>query len=154
MTSTEEFIRAVYRMADGDVLDVEGWRTAFTEDGVFNVAGRDDETFRGEELSRAITINATVLPDIHRELLRVNVMDNVVAVETMTYGTHLGPFPTPAGPIAPTGATISVPSADFIYLRDGKIETFNTYLLQNVWFAQLGIHPDFAAAIGKSADAS
>jgi hypothetical protein len=154
MTGTELFIRAVYRMADGDVLDVEGWRNAFTEDGVFNVAGRDDETFRGEELSKAITFNATVLPDLHRELLRVNVMDGVVAVETMTYGTHLGPFPTPAGPIAPTGAKISVPSADFIYLRDGKIETFNTYLLQSVWFAQLGIRPDFAAVIGKSADAS
>ena len=154
MTSTELFIRAVYRMADADVLDVEGWCNAFTEDGVFNVAGRDDETFRGEQLSKAITFNAIVLPDLHRELLRVNVMDNVVAVETMTYGTHLGPFPTPAGPIAPTGASISVPSADFIYLRDGKIETFTTYLLQNVWFAQLGIRPDFAAVIGKSADVS
>lgn len=154
MTRTEAFIRAVYRMADADVLDVEGWRSAFTEDGVFTVAGRDDETFRGEELSKAITFNATVLPDLHRELLRVIVMDGVVAVETITYGTHLGPFPTPAGPIAPTGAKISVPSADFIYLRDGKIETFKTYLLQNVWFAQLGIRPDFAAVIGQSSDAA
>lgn len=154
MRGTEEFIRAVYRMADADVLDAEGWRNAFTEDGVFTVAGRDDETVTGEELSRAITFNATVLPDLHRELLRVNVMDHVVAVETMAYGTHLGPFPTPAGPIPPTGAKISVPSADFIYLRDGKIATFKTYLLQNVWFAQLGIRPDFAAVIGKSADAS
>jgi ketosteroid isomerase-like protein len=151
---TEEFIRAVYRMADADVLDVEGWCNAFTEDGVFSVAGRDDETFRREELSKAITFNATVLPDLRRELLRVNVIDNVVAVETMTHGTHLGPFPTPAGPIPPTGAKISVPAADFIYLRDGKIATFKTYLLQNVWFAQLGIRPDFAAAIGKSADTS
>ena len=154
MTGTEEFIRAVYRMADAATLDVEGWRNAFTEDGVFTVAGRDDETFTGEELSRAITFNATVLPDLHRELLRVCVMGNVVAVETMSYGTHLGPFPTPAGPIPPSGAKISVPSADFIDLRDGKIATFKTYLLQNVWFAQLGIRPDFAAVIGKSAEAS
>ncbi|MFD6199206.1 nuclear transport factor 2 family protein [Mycobacteriaceae bacterium NPDC060252] len=152
MRDTEEFIRAVYRMADADVLDVEGWRNAFTEDGVFSVAGRDDETFRGQELSRAITFNATVLPDLHRELIRVNVMDHVVAVETMTYGTHLGPFPTPDGPIPPTGATISVPSADFIYLHDGKIATFKTYLLQNVWFAQLGVRPDFTGAIKKSAN--
>ena len=81
-------------------------------------------------------------------------MDNLVAVETISHGTHLGPFPTPAGPIAPTGAKISVPSADFIYLRNGKIETLTTYLLQNVWFAQLGIRHDFAAVTGKSADAS
>ena len=51
MTSNEEFVRAVYRMAEGDVLDPEGWRASFTEDGVFNVPGAElvalfDRTFR------------------------------------------------------------------------------------------------------------
>jgi hypothetical protein len=34
MTGNEELIRAVYRMAEGDVQDLEGWRSSFTEDGV------------------------------------------------------------------------------------------------------------------------
>jgi hypothetical protein len=147
MTGTEEFIRAVYRMTEGTVRDVEGWRNAFTADGVFNVVGR--ESYTGEQLGDVITTIAAMLPDVHRELLRVNVMDDVIAVETMTHGTHLGPFPTPAGPIPPTGATISVPSADLIYLRDGRIKTFNTYLMQNIWLSQLGISPDFAAALSR-----
>jgi hypothetical protein len=148
MTGNEEFIRAVYRMTEGAVQDVEGWRNAFTEDGIFTVAG--GQSFTGDELGGAVTFIASVLPDIHRELLRVNVMGDAVAVETLVLGTHLGPFPTPAGPIAPTGAEISVPAADFIYLRDGKIEKFTTYLLQNIWFAQLGVHPDFAAVTSSA----
>lgn len=150
MTSKEEFVRSVYRAAEGDIQDVDAWRNAFAEDGVFAVAG--GVSFTGDELGNAVTGIASAVPDVHRELLRVNVMDNVVAIETLVHGTHLGPFPTPVGPIAPTGNTIEVPTADFIYLRDGKITTFKTYVLQNVWFAQLGVHPDFAAVVGKSAD--
>lgn len=143
----EEFIRAVYRMTEGEVQDVEGWRNAFTEDGVFTVAG--GQSFTGEELGTAVKTIATVVPDIHRKLVHINVMDNMVAVETLVLGTHLGPFQSPVGPIPPTGNKIEVPAADFIYLRGGKIEKFTTYLLQTVWFAQLGIQPDFAAALGK-----
>ena len=37
MTSDEEFISAVYRMAEGGARDLEGWRNAFTEDGAFTI---------------------------------------------------------------------------------------------------------------------
>jgi ketosteroid isomerase-like protein len=132
-------------MADGDVLDPEGWRASFTEDGVFNVPGA--ESFTGEALSNAVRFVASVLPDVHRELLRVTDLGNLVVAEVLIQGTHLGPFPTPVGPIAPTGAKVNVPSADFFYLRDGKIETYNSYVMQSIWFAQLGVRPDFAAAM-------
>jgi ketosteroid isomerase-like protein len=148
MTSNEEFIRAVYRTAEGDALDPEGWRASFTEDAVFNVPGA--ESFTGEALGNAVTFVASVLPDVHRELLRVTDMGNLVAVEVLIQGTHLGPFPTPAGPITPTGAKVNVPAADFFYLRDGKIETYNSYVMQSIWFAQLGVRPDFAAAVAGS----
>ena len=151
MTSNEEFIRAVYRMAEGDVQDAEGWRASFTEDGVFNIPGR--ESFTGEALANAVKFTAGVLPDVHRELLRVTDMGNLVAVEVLIQGTHLGPFPTPVGPIAPTGAKVNVPAGDFFYLRDGKIETYNSYVMQSVWFAQLGVRTDFATAVAGSADA-
>ena len=39
----------------------------------------------------------------------MDVMGNIVAVELSIRGTFTGPFETPAGVIAPTGATITVP---------------------------------------------
>lgn len=151
MTGNEEFIRAVYRTVEGDVQDVEGWRNSFTEDGVFNIAG--GASFTGETLGGVVTFMAGILPDVHRELLRVTDMGDLVAVEVLIQGTHLGPFPTPAGLIPPTGAKVNVPSADFFYLRDGKIQTYNAYVMQNIWFAQIGVHPDLTAAVANSVTA-
>jgi hypothetical protein len=49
-----------------------------------------------------------------------------------------GPLETPAGIVQPTGAKIDVPTADFWYLRDGKIETFNCYVGFSIMIAQNG----------------
>jgi hypothetical protein len=40
-----------------------------------------------------------------------------------------------------------VPTADFWYLHDGKIETFNCYVGYRIMFAQMGVLPDFASAV-------
>ena len=69
-----------------------------------------------------------LLPDVHRELYRLTVLGNEVAVELSIQGTFQGPLETPAGIIQPTGAKIDVPTADFWYLRDGKVQTFNCYV--------------------------
>ena len=145
MTPNEQIVRAAYRTAEGDVLDLEGWRNAFTDDGVFNdIAG--GQSYAGETLGDVVTYMANLLPDVHRELLRVHETGNLVVVELLIQGTFLGPLPTPAGQVAPTGAKLSIPTADFFYLRDGKIETFNCYVSMNIMFAQMGIYPDFATA--------
>ncbi len=153
MTKNEEIVRAAYRTADGDVLDLEGWRNAFTEDGVFNniAAG---ESYSGDSLGDVVTYMANLLPDVHRQLLRVHESGNLVVAELLIQGTFLGPLPTPAGPVAPTGAKISIPTADFFYLRDDKIETFNCYVSMNIMLAQMGVYPDFAAAVAAEATAS
>jgi len=154
MASNEEIVRAAYRTAEGDVQDLVGWRNAFTEDGVFNNIAVGD-SYTGDGLGDVVTYMANLLPDVHRELLRVHEAgDNLVVVELLIQGTFLGPFPTPAGPVAPTGAKLSIPTADFFYLRDGKIETFNCYVSMNIMLAQMGIYPDFAGAVKESAAAS
>lgn len=154
MPSSEEIVRSAYRAAEGDVLDLEGWRNSFTEDGVFNMMPTGD-SYTGDQVTNIVTQTAAVFPDVHRELLRVNeVGHNVVAVELLIQGTFLGPFPTPLGPLAPNGAKTSVPTADFFYLRDGKIQTFNCYVSMNVRFAQMGVNFDFASAIKKSSAAT
>lgn len=79
-----------------------------------------------------------VIPEVHRELHRVNVLDDVVAVELSIRGSFLGPRETPAGIVQPTGAKIDVPTADFWYPRDGKIVRFDCYILLNTMLAQMG----------------
>jgi hypothetical protein len=44
-----------------------------------------------------------LFPDVHRELHRVNVLEDVVAIEVSIQGTFLGAFETPAGLIQPKG---------------------------------------------------
>jgi hypothetical protein len=132
MASNEEIVRAAYRTAEGDVQDLEGWRNAFTEDGVFNNIATG-ESYTGDRLGDVVTYMANLLPDVHRELLRLHEAgDNLVVVE----------------------AKLSIPTADFFYLRDGKIETFNCYVSMNIMLAQMGVYPDFAAAVKESAAAS
>lgn len=149
MKSNEEVVRKAYRLAEGNVLDGHGFRALFTEDGTFNDMP-NSLTFRGDQIPEALAGLASAFPDIHRELLAVHSMGNVVAVELRIQGTHLGSFPTPIGDIPPTGNRIDVPTADLWYLREGKIERFNCYNAANVWLAQLGAQPDFKSAIAAA----
>jgi len=92
-----------------------------------------------------------LFPDVHRELHRVNVLGDVVAIEVSIRGTFLGPFETPAGVIQPTGAKVDFPTADVWYLRNGKVEVFDCHIAFTTLFAQLGILPDYASAVAASA---
>jgi ketosteroid isomerase-like protein len=146
MKSNEEVVREAYRLAEGNVLDGHGFRALFTEDGTFNDVP-NSLTFRGDQIPQALSGFASVFPDVHRELLEVHAIGDVVAVELRIQGTHLGGFPTPIGVIGPTGNRIDVPTADLWYLREGKIESFNCYNAANVLLAQIGAAPDFGSAI-------
>jgi hypothetical protein len=57
---------------------------------VFNAIG--GESYRGEHLGDLIVTLAQMIPDIYRELHRVNVLGDVVAVELSIRGTFTGPF--------------------------------------------------------------
>ena len=142
-----------YRDGEGDSLDPQGFQDLFAADGVFNGIGGvvATQSFRGAQLSGLITSLAQFLPDIHRALNKITVSGDVVSIEVSIQGTFLGPFQTPAGPIQPTGAKVDFPTADFWYLRDGKIEVFDCHLAFTTLFAELGILPDYAAAVAASA---
>ena len=49
--------------------------------------------------------------------------------------------------IQPTGAKLDIPTADFWYVRGGKIQEFNCHVGTITMFAQLGVMPDFASAV-------
>jgi ketosteroid isomerase-like protein len=152
-TDTAALVRRAYHLAEGDVLDVQGFIDLFAEDGVFTGIGgvSGPESYRGEQLGDVVVFMGKFMPDVHRELHRVNVPGDVVAIEVSIQGTFLGPFQTPAGVIQPTGARLDIPAADFWYVRDGKIQEFNCHIGLSTMFAQMGILPDFTSAVAASA---
>jgi SnoaL-like protein len=142
-----------YHDGEGASLDPQGFRDLFAADGVLNGIGDvgGQASLRGTQLSGLIVFLSQFLPDIHRELKEITVSGDVVCIELSIQGTFLGPFQTPAGVIQPTGAKIDFPTADFWYLRDGKIEVFDCHIAFTTLYAQLGILPDYASAVGAPA---
>jgi SnoaL-like polyketide cyclase len=123
----------------------------FATDGVLNGIGDvvAQQSFEGALLSGLIVSLGDLLPDIHRALKKISVSGDVVCIQLTIQGTFLGPLQTPAGPIQPTGATVAFPTADFWYLRDGKVEVFDCHIAFTTLYAQLGVLPDYASALGK-----
>jgi predicted ester cyclase len=138
-----------YHVAEGNSLDVPTFVNSFTTGGVFNdvVAG---QTYKGQALGDVLNNMVSIFPDVHRELKQITVHGNVVSIELSIQGTFKGPLPTPAGNLKPNGAKVDVPTADFWYLRDGKIEQFNCYVGYTVMFAQMGVNLDWASAVAAS----
>ena len=135
-TDAGTLVREAYRVAEGDVLDVQGFVDLFTPDGVFNMAGGG--SYRGKDMGELLVRLATMAPDIHRELLEFHVIGDVVAVELAIQGTFTGPFYWPGGVIQPNGGKIDVPCADFWYTENGKIKVFNCHASLDVMFRQVG----------------
>ena len=154
-TDTEALLRRAYHLSEGDVLDAQGFIDLFAEDGVFNGIGgvSGQESYRGEQRGDALVFTGKFLPGVHRELHRVNVLADVVAIELSIRGTFLGPFETPAGVTQPTGAKLDIPTADFWYVRGGKIQEFNCHIGMTTMFAQLDVLPDFTSAVAAPAPA-
>jgi ketosteroid isomerase-like protein len=144
-TDAEAIVRRAYHTAEGSVMDVQGFVDLFAEDGVINLGhagqefgGVSQETYRGEQLGQLVINLGKLYPDLHRELHRVNALGNIVAVELSIQGTFLGPLETPSGTLQPTGVKVDVPTADFWYVRDGRIERFDCYVMINTMLAQIG----------------
>ena len=151
-TDAETLVRAAYHAAEGNVLDIQGFKELFTEDGCFNFAG--GESYCGEHLGDPVLAIAGIMPDVHRELHLVHVIGNVVAIELSIRGTFTGKFQSPAGVIEGTGVKFDIPCADFWYIQNGKIKDFNCHPDNDAMFRQRGVKPDFATAVAASAVAA
>jgi len=137
-----------YHVAEGASLDVPTFVNGFAKDGVFNdVVG--GQSYQGQALGAVLTNTVGVFPDVHRALKQITVHGDVITIELSIQGTFKGPLPTPAGYLKPNGARVDVPTADFWYLRNGKIEKFNCYVAYSVMYAQMGVNFDWATAVGN-----
>ena len=137
-----------YHVAQGDSLNVNAFINDFAKDGVFNdeVAGK---SYQGQTLGDVVTGMADIFPDVHRDLKTITVSGDVVSIELTIDGTFEGPLQTPAGTLKPNGAKIDVPTADFWYLHNGKVEKFDCYVGYTVMYAQMGVNLDWASAVAN-----
>ncbi|MCX5562034.1 nuclear transport factor 2 family protein [Streptomyces sp. NBC_00038] len=137
-----------YHVAEGDSLDVNAFVNSFAKNGVFNdvVAG---QSYQGEALGGVPTYMANLFPDVHRDLKRITVNGDVVSIELAIQGTFEGPLQSPAGTVKPNGAKVDVPTADFWYLRNGKVEKFNCFVGYSKMYSDMGVNFDWASAVNK-----
>ena len=99
----EAIVRQAYHTAEGSVMDVPEFVALFADDGVINLGHAGVEplglaSYQGDNLGGLVVSVATYFPDIHRELHRVNVLGDMVAVELSIQGTFVGPPQTLPAP--------------------------------------------------------
>jgi predicted ester cyclase len=138
MPSNEEIIRELYAAGEGQGTDTQKFVSMFSDEGyMWDMA--TGMKLRGKAIGDSVAGLASAFPDVHRELLSIYVVENVVVVELATRGTHKGELPLASGTLAPTGKAIDVPSCDVFHLENGKIKSFHCYNEASVMQQQLGV---------------
>lgn len=138
MTDNEAIIRDLYAASEGPALDTERFIAMFTDDG-YMLDMASGAKMRGQAIGESLAGLVDAFPDVHRELLRIYSMGDVVVVELATRGTHTGELKLPSGGIPATGKKIDVPSCDVYRLTDGRIASFHCYNEAIVMLRQLGV---------------
>ena len=136
--SAESIVRRAYQMAEGDVNDMEGFKNLFADDGVIRASGK---TYQGDNLASIMYFAKRIVTDVHREILRVHTIGNLVVVEMAFRGTYTGTVDMPTGTIKGNGTKVDAPGVDLWYVENGKIKEFDCYLEVNVLQEQLGLLP-------------
>lgn len=138
MTTNEDIVRELYAVAEAETSDVDRFASLFHDDGYF-LDESSGQRWVGDDVRQPVeALNAT-FTDMHRELLRVHAMDDVVVVELKLQGTHKGDFTTPFGAFPATGERFDVPCCDVWRLSDGKVKSFHCYKDLFDWLQQLGV---------------
>jgi ketosteroid isomerase-like protein len=138
------FIREAYALAER--MDLEGWKAAFTADGIF-IDNSIGVTYRGAELDYPVRQYGTAFGDMHRELFDLWTVGNTVIVRLALQGTHTGPLAMPFGTLPPTGKRMDAPCADIFELADGKIKRFDCYPEGSIILTQLGVIGNLEAVL-------
>jgi hypothetical protein len=129
-------------------MDLQGFARLFADDGVIHAG---EKTFRGEELTYVVKFLAKLAPDAHRELHRVHVIGNVVAVELSIRGTFTGTFDSPAGVIHGERSQTRRSNRRLLVRGKGRIKEFNCYVGVSIMLQQMGIQSDFASVVKAQA---
>lgn len=137
-----------YYVAEGSHIDVPTFVNSFTKDGVFNdmVAG---QAYRGKALGTVLPYMKGLFSNVHRDLKRITVNGDTISIELSIDGTFDGQLQTPAGVLKGNGNKVAAPTADFWYLKNGKVTTFNCFVGYSKMYSDMGVNFDWASAVNK-----
>ncbi|MEV0486574.1 nuclear transport factor 2 family protein [Streptomyces sp. NPDC050508] len=137
-----------YYVAEGSHIDVPTFVNSFTKDGVFNdmVPG---VAYRGKALGTVLPYMKSLFSNVHRDLKRITVNGDTVSIELSIDGTFDGQLQTPAGVLKGNGNKVAAPTADFWYLKNGKVTTFNCFVGYSKMYSDMGVNFDWASAVNK-----
>ncbi|MGW1212807.1 nuclear transport factor 2 family protein [Streptomyces sp. NPDC002499] len=138
-----------YYVAEGSHIDVPTFVNSFTKDGVFNdmVPG---VAYRGEALGAVLPYMKGLFSDVHRELKRITVNGDTISIELSIQGTFDGQLQAPTGGfVKGKGQKVDAPTADFWYLKNGKVTTFNCFVGYSKMYSDMGVNFDWASAVDK-----
>lgn len=135
MVTNVETVKAAYAAAENP-LDVAQFVSLFATDGYLHDVS-SAKTYRGRDVGSLVEEFHKAFPDMHREILNLYALDDVVVAELSLNGTHEGPLATPEGTIAATGKRVSVPCCDVWVVKNGKISSFHCYTAATILAAQL-----------------
>jgi ketosteroid isomerase-like protein len=138
------FVREAYATAER--MDVEGWKAAFTDDGIF-IDNSIAVTYRGADLDYPVRQYGAAFADMHRELYDLWTIGDTVVVRLALQGTHSGPLEMPFGTLPATGKRMDAPCADIFELENGRIKRFDCYPEGSVILTQLGVIGNLGAAL-------
>ncbi|WP_405946021.1 nuclear transport factor 2 family protein [Streptomyces prunicolor] len=138
-----------YYVAEGSHIDVPTFVNSFTKDGVFNdmVAG---QAYRGEALGSVLPYMKSLFSNVHRDLKRITVNGDTVSIELSIQGTFDGQLQAPTGGVVKgNGHKVDAPTADFWYLKNGKVTTFNCFVGYSKMYSDMGVNFDWASAVNQ-----
>ncbi|MEY9834860.1 nuclear transport factor 2 family protein [Streptacidiphilus sp. EB103A] len=138
-----------YYVAEGSHIDVPTFVNSFAKDGVFNdmVAG---QAYRGTALGNVLPYMKSLFSNVHRDLKRITVEGDVISIELSIQGTFDGQLAAPTGGfVKGNGQKVDAPTADFWYLKNGKVEKFNCFVGYSKMYHDMGVDFDWASAVNK-----
>jgi steroid delta-isomerase-like uncharacterized protein len=118
--------------------DVDAIVAMHTDDSVFCNHTSGGEAVGHEAIRRLVGAIFRTFPDIHFELRRLYVRDNLVVQEWTASATHRNPVKYKDTILEPTGNTIHWNGMDVIPMRDGLVARKDVYADSMTYLRQLG----------------
>ncbi|MEV0910879.1 nuclear transport factor 2 family protein [Streptomyces hokutonensis] len=138
-----------YYVAEGSHIDVPTFVNSFAKDGVFNdmVPG---VAYRGKALGSVLPYMKSLFSNVHRDLKRITVNGDTISIELSIQGTFDGQLQAPTGDfVKGKGQKVDAPTADFWYLKNGKVEKFDCFVGYSKMYSDMGVNFDWASAINQ-----
>jgi steroid delta-isomerase-like uncharacterized protein len=120
--------------------DLDAIVTMHADDGTFELHVPGGEVVSGREGIRAAFAGFLAqLPDIHFEPVRLRVGADFWSLESTMSGTVAAPIEVEGEEVEADGARVAVDAVDIISVRDGLVQSKDTYLDALAFERQLGL---------------